>query len=123
MTKPDPRNDDSLRGRHAVVTGASRGIGASIAAALARRGADVTLMSRDAMRLAAQAAELAATFNVEAEAVAVDIADAAQITAAFRARPSGSGRRISSSTMPARRWRRRSARPIRQIGSACWTSI
>jgi 3-hydroxybutyrate dehydrogenase len=83
MTKPDPRNDDSLRGRHAVVTGASRGIGASIAAALARRGADVTLMSRDAMRLAAQAAELAATFNVEAEAVAVDIADAAQITAAF----------------------------------------
>jgi NAD(P)-dependent dehydrogenase (short-subunit alcohol dehydrogenase family) len=35
-----------LAGRHAVVTGASRGIGAAIAAELVRLGADVTLIAR-----------------------------------------------------------------------------
>jgi short-subunit dehydrogenase len=45
------RTDDMLRGKHAVVTGASRGIGAAIASTLARQGADVTLMSRNEARL------------------------------------------------------------------------
>jgi 3-hydroxybutyrate dehydrogenase len=38
--------DLALRGRHAVVTGAARGIGAAIAAALSERGARVTLLGR-----------------------------------------------------------------------------
>ncbi len=72
-----------LRGKHAVVTGASRGIGAAIASALARRGADVTLMSRNEARLREQAATLTKAFNGKAQAVAVDLAQADQIAAAF----------------------------------------
>jgi NAD(P)-dependent dehydrogenase (short-subunit alcohol dehydrogenase family) len=45
-------------GRHALVTGASRGIGASIAAALAAEGARVSLVGRDAARLEEVAASL-----------------------------------------------------------------
>ena len=41
----------SLHGRHAVVTGAGRGIGAACAAALAANGARVTLLGRDLSRL------------------------------------------------------------------------
>lgn len=40
-----------LLGRHAVVTGGSRGIGLAIASALVDAGANVTLMARDGLRL------------------------------------------------------------------------
>jgi short-subunit dehydrogenase len=40
-----------LASRHAVVTGASRGIGAAIAAALSGCGARLSLLGRDAARL------------------------------------------------------------------------
>ena len=50
MPKPAPAGE--LAGRHAIVTGGSRGIGAAIAAALAARGADITLMGRDPATLA-----------------------------------------------------------------------
>lgn len=77
-------NDNAvLRGKHAVVTGASRGIGASIASTLARLGADVTLMSRTESRLREQAAMLTKTYNGKAQAVAVDIAQPEQVIAAF----------------------------------------
>jgi short-subunit dehydrogenase len=47
-----------LQGQHAVVTGATRGIGRSVAAELARRGARVTVVARSANSVAAVAAEL-----------------------------------------------------------------
>jgi gluconate 5-dehydrogenase len=50
----------SLGGRVAVVTGGSSGIGAAMAAALARAGARVVLVARDAERLDAAAASLRA---------------------------------------------------------------
>lgn len=50
---------DSLKGRIAVVTGASRGIGYAIADRLARDGASLVLADLDAVALEAAAAELA----------------------------------------------------------------
>jgi 3-oxoacyl-[acyl-carrier protein] reductase len=47
----------SLRGRVALVTGAARGIGAATARAFARAGARVALLDREAVDLAAAAAE------------------------------------------------------------------
>ena len=83
MTEPGPREADFLRGRHAIITGASRGIGAAIAGALARRGADVTLMSRNQERLVEQAAALTKSFDAKAQAIAMDIAQPEQVSAAF----------------------------------------
>jgi NAD(P)-dependent dehydrogenase (short-subunit alcohol dehydrogenase family) len=76
-------NDFVLRGKHAIVTGASRGIGVAIASTLARLGADLTLMSRNERLLQEQAAALANIAGGKAQAIAVDIARPEQICAAF----------------------------------------
>jgi uncharacterized protein len=63
-----------LRNRTALVTGASSGIGAAMATALAARGADVVLVARRADRLADVAQRLQADFGVTAHAVSRDLA-------------------------------------------------
>ena len=73
----------TLRGRHAVVTGGGRGIGATIARALVEQGAAVTLMGRNAATLEDEAARLRPLGKVHCQAV--DIADAESTTAAFAA--------------------------------------
>lgn len=62
------------RGRWALVTGASMGIGEAFARALAGRGMNVALAARSAERLAALAGEIEAEHGVRAVAVPVDLA-------------------------------------------------
>jgi 2-dehydro-3-deoxy-L-rhamnonate dehydrogenase (NAD+) len=71
-----------LSGRHAVVTGAARGIGLAIASRLAAAGAGVAIWDVDA----AEAAKAAARFSEggRADAFTVDVADAASVERAAR---------------------------------------
>ena len=69
---------EALSGRHAVVTGGGRGIGAAIAAALAAAGAKLTLMGRTLALLEEKAAALPA-----ARAIACDVTDEQAVAAAF----------------------------------------
>jgi len=68
----------ALAGMTAVVTGASRGIGRAIALRLAGAGAEVALWARDAERLQAVAAEIAAVGG-RAQPFVVDVTDPAAI--------------------------------------------
>lgn len=68
----------SLAGRHAVVTGAGRGIGRVIALALTRAGADVTAIGRSAQPLD----ELVGAGGA-ARALSADVTDADALTLAF----------------------------------------
>ena len=68
-----------LSGRHALVTGAGKGIGAAIATALAREGARVTLLGRQLDRLTATAS----TLGEAAFVVAADVADPVAVDTAF----------------------------------------
>jgi len=69
-----------LAGRHAVVTGAARGIGAAIAQALAAGGARVSLLGRNVEKLKAAAEKIAAAHpGSETAAIAADVSDSVAI--------------------------------------------
>ena len=70
-----------LHGRAAIITGASAGIGAATARALAARGANLILAARRADRLQQLAGELASAYAVETLAAPTDMSQAAQIEA------------------------------------------
>jgi len=71
---------ETLNGKIAVITGASKGIGASIAHALSAAGATVVLASRDAARLDAVCAAVAANGG-KAVAIPTDVASEASVAA------------------------------------------
>jgi NAD(P)-dependent dehydrogenase (short-subunit alcohol dehydrogenase family) len=72
-----------LAGRHAVVTGGGRGIGAAIASALAAHGASLTLLGRDLDALTAHAAQVRAAHRVDVFVVKCDVSVADDIASAF----------------------------------------
>ena len=76
------REDAVFTDRHAVVTGASRGIGSTIAAALAAKGARVSLMGRNAEDLHTVSKAIGGAGA--AAPIAVDVTDATSVTAAFK---------------------------------------
>lgn len=71
----------SLKGKGALVTGASRGIGRSVAVSLARAGANVALVGRDALALEETSRAVKAE-GVEALILQADVTSAENIEAA-----------------------------------------
>ncbi len=70
--------DDSIAGKRALITGASRGIGRSTALALAQAGVDVALAARGTDDLETVAAEIRA-LGRNAAVISCDVADGAQV--------------------------------------------
>jgi NAD(P)-dependent dehydrogenase (short-subunit alcohol dehydrogenase family) len=71
--------DLNLRGRTALITGASKGIGRSSAEVLAQEGVNVILVARTKTDLDAARDTIASRWNVRAEVHAFDIADSTNV--------------------------------------------
>ena len=71
-----------LQGKTAMITGAARGIGAAVAAALAAEGAAVAVCDLDGTAAAKTAAGIAERHGARAVGTGVDIADSAAVQAA-----------------------------------------
>ena len=71
--------DLGLRGRKALVTGASRGIGRATAEVLAAEGCDVVLVSRTQSDLDAAQAKILGQSNVSARVYAMDLGDSKNV--------------------------------------------
>jgi len=71
--------DLELKGKRAVVTGGSVGIGLAVAHALAAEGVDVAIVARDRARAEREAAGIGAAHRVRALAIAADVAKADEL--------------------------------------------
>src|ERR1700733_10215243 len=71
--------DLGLRGRKALITGASKGIGRACAEALAEEGCDVVLVSRTAVDLEAARSAITAKHNVGVRVFALDLSDSKNV--------------------------------------------
>ena len=71
--------DLGLQGKHAIVTGGSRGIGKAIARELAREGVDVAIVARNKANLETAARELAAETNRRIVPLAADVTSKEQV--------------------------------------------
>jgi NAD(P)-dependent dehydrogenase (short-subunit alcohol dehydrogenase family) len=72
---------DNLTGKHALVTGAARGIGPAIAQALLQYGAKVTIAARNFSKLEQAAKQLSAYGGVNF--IELDVTESASVPAAF----------------------------------------
>jgi 3-oxoacyl-[acyl-carrier protein] reductase len=79
--------DLGIRGRQALLTGASRGLGKACALALAREGVDLTIVARGREVLEQTGAEIAATTGVTIRTVVGDITTSATRAAALETCP------------------------------------
>lgn len=83
-TEPSIAELFSLRGRVALITGGSAGLGLSIARGLAEAGATTVLASRNADQCDAAAAALAEATGTESRGQRVDVTDEDEVAAAFK---------------------------------------
>ncbi|WP_019416236.1 SDR family oxidoreductase [Paenisporosarcina sp. TG20] len=70
---------ESLRGKTAVITGASRGVGKTLAIQLAEEGVNLILLARDKQRLTALKEELS-SYAVNISVMSVDLTNAKEIS-------------------------------------------
>jgi NAD(P)-dependent dehydrogenase (short-subunit alcohol dehydrogenase family) len=73
--------DLGLKGKHAIVTGGSQGIGKAVARALAREGVDVAIVARKKEQLEATARELSAETGGRVIALPTDVTSTDQVEA------------------------------------------
>jgi len=73
-------NDQYLKGKTALITGASKGLGRAMALSLAAKGARIALVSRNMDLLNSVAKEIKST-GAQAEAFKADVTDEAQVAA------------------------------------------
>ncbi|HRL12549.1 MAG TPA: SDR family oxidoreductase [Aggregatilineales bacterium] len=71
--------DLGLKGKVAVITGGSVGIGLAVAQALAREGVDLVLCARNEARVVERASEIAAQYGVRAVGVRADVSQTEDI--------------------------------------------
>jgi NAD(P)-dependent dehydrogenase (short-subunit alcohol dehydrogenase family) len=110
MTRRDATVDLGIRGRKALLSGASRGLGRACAFALAQEGVDVTIVARRRDVLEKTGAEIAAATGVKVSTVAADITSLPRVR-----------NPISCSTTPTARCPAISAIGRGTIGSPRWT--
>jgi len=77
--------DLGLKGKNAVITGGSVGIGLAIAEGLAAEGANVILAARGEERVEAEASRIASAYGVSATSVAADVSTAEGTSKIIRA--------------------------------------
>ncbi|HEX3983388.1 MAG TPA: SDR family oxidoreductase [Acidisoma sp.] len=83
--------DLGLRGKVAVITGGSVGIGLAIAEGLAAEGVDLLLAARDEVRLKHEATRIAERFGVRVEIAAGDVSETSAVDAIVAAAESAFG--------------------------------
>ncbi len=76
--------DLELKGKRAVITGGSIGIGLAVARALAAEGVEIVSLARDPARVAREAAAIAKEYGVRALGIPADVSKAEQIDQACR---------------------------------------
>jgi NAD(P)-dependent dehydrogenase (short-subunit alcohol dehydrogenase family) len=74
--------DLELRGKRAVITGGSVGIGLAVARGLASEGVDIVIVARDKARVEREAAEIAKVFGVKSLGISADVSKKEEIDSA-----------------------------------------
>ncbi len=76
--------DISLKGRSAVITGGSKGLGLAMALRFAEAGADVAILARGSGRARRRQKEIAAKDNVKVVALSCDVGKADDVARAWK---------------------------------------